>query len=74
MPGLPVFTLTTGSRFWQMPAQTALQSPSGTNVVVDLTYRNASTQDLERRVAEGDQEALAELVRRGGEVPALGAA
>ncbi|HUB99119.1 MAG TPA: hypothetical protein VMS11_04785 [Solirubrobacterales bacterium] len=37
--------------------------------IIDATHRFASTEELMRRMSEGDQEALAELVRRGGEAP-----
>lgn len=35
--------------------------------MVDATYRFVSDEELLRRITEGDQLALAEIVRRGGE-------
>jgi hypothetical protein len=36
--------------------------------VTDLTIRIASDDELRRRATEGDQDAIAELCRRGGSV------
>lgn len=42
--------------------------------VTDLTTTSASDEELRRRVAEGDQEAIAELCRRGVALAELAAA
>jgi hypothetical protein len=39
---------------------------------VDATHNIASDEELLRRTTEGDEVAIAELVRRGGDLPGRG--
>jgi hypothetical protein len=52
-------------------APIAVANPAPEAKVIDATHRFVSDEELMRRITEGDQQALAELVRRGGELPAV---